>query len=251
MNTKQVLSSLMIAGALSASLLVSGIALARTKSAVLRISTQQAQGTPDTTPQKIQIGTDSGVNLSFLQTGELIQKVWLDNPSQILMDFDSPLPGSASASDGGNAVGSAGAGIVHLRSLVSPLEFPKGIFSNPRSTALTVVTNKSGTRTIYQFQLSLTSGKSPYPLVELFPSPPIKAAQLVNLTVQYNQTVLSQLSKGLAVAESKGMIERSSPSYDQAKRLIALLNQGTPFGTAIVQTGIPNAVVDRLRSLGN
>ena len=222
--------------------------IAEAKQAVLRISTQQAQGTPDTEPQVVRLGVLSGVNLSFIKTGELIQKVWLDNPTQILMDFDACLPGGAG---GGEGVGCTGATIVHLRSLVSPLEFPKGIFSNPRTTALTIVTNKSGTRTIYQFRLSLVSGKSPYPLVEIFPSPPISTAQLTNLTVQYNQTVLNQLSKGLAAAESKGMIDRSSPSYDQAKRLIALLNQGTPFGTALVQTGIPSAVVDRLRSLGN
>ena len=224
--------------------------VAEAKQAVLRISTQQAQGTPDTEPQVVQLGVLNGVNLSFIKTGELIQKVWLDNPTQILMDFDACLPGGAGGG-GENGGGCTGATIVHLRSLVSPLEFPKGIFSDPRTTALTIVTNKSGTRTIYQFRLSLVSGKSPYPLVEIFPSPPISTAQLTNLTVQYNQTVTSQLSKGLATAEAKGMIDRSSPSYEQAKRLIALLQQGTPFGTALVQTGIPSAVVDRLRSLGN
>lgn len=242
----QLRQSFLVLGLLAGLLALSDNGEASAKQAVLRISTQQAQGTPDTEPQVVKLGTQNGVNLSFIKTGELIQKVWLDNPIQILMDFDACLPGG----NGGEG-GCTGATIVHLRSLVSPLEFPKGIFSDPRITSLTIVTNKSGTRTIYQFRLSLVSGKSPYPLVEIFPSPPISTAQLTNLTVQYNQTVTSQLSKGLATAEAKGMIDRSSPSYEQAKRLIALLGQGTPFGTALVQTGIPSAVVDRLRSLGN
>ena len=220
--------------------------------AVQNVSSDTAQGTTQTGPQRIQLGYQ-GVNLSFLKTGETIKKVWLDDPTQVVIDFDGCLAGQLDTSGSGGGVSGAdcgGAAIIHLRQLPARLNFPKGLFAGG-NTSLSVVTQNGSERKLYQFQLVLAGGSPPYRTVDVLPSPAPAPAQLTSISQEYQQTVLRQLSKGLAVAESKQLVDRSSVAYQQVVATIALMQSGKPFAEALKQTGVPNALVDRLRAFAS
>lgn len=211
------------------------------RAATLRVTTQQAQGTSETGMQRIVLGMQ-GVNLSFVPTGETIQKVWLDNPARVLVDFDGCLAVSGQT-DSSNC---NGASIIRLRQLPKPIEFPSGMFPDG-NIQMTVITSS---KSIYQFTLVLAQ-ISTYGLVEVIPSPPIAGAQLVSVSQEYQQTVLGQLSRGLAYAEAKKLIDTNSQAYAQAKSLIAAMQSGISFAEATKQTNIPSSLVERLRSYGS
>lgn len=223
--------------------------------AVQNVSSDTAQGTTQTGPQRVQLGYQ-GVNLSFLKTGETIKKVWLDDPTQVVIDFDGCLASQLDAAGGGGGGGTAsgnecnGAAIIHLRQLPAPLNFPKGLFAGG-NTSLSVVTQNGSERKLYQFQLVLAGGNPPYRTVEVLPSPAPAPAQLVSVSQEYQQTVLRQLSKGLAIAESRQMVDKQSAAYQQVVATVALMQGGKPLAEAMKQTGVPLRLVDRLRGLGS
>lgn len=219
--------------------------------AVYRVSSETAEGTTQTTLQRLILGTQ-GLNLSFLKLNETVQKVWLDNPSRVVIDFDGCLSGGGlGGSPSGGSTGCNGASLIRLRQLPQAIDFPKGLFADGSTTQLTVITTSGSGRKVYQFQLVLAGGQPPYSLVEIIPSPPPAPAQLVSISQEYQQTVLRQLSKGLAIAESKQLVDRTSTAYQQVVATIALMQGGKPFVEATKQTGVPNALIDRLRSFGS
>ncbi|MBD2073376.1 hypothetical protein H6F86_05650 [Phormidium sp. FACHB-592] len=219
--------------------------------AVLRVSSQTAEGTTQTGMQRLVLGTQ-GLNLSFLRLNESVQKVWLDNPSRVVIDFDGCLSGGGlGGGDNSRIASCSGASIMRLRQLPQAIDFPKGIFADSNSTQLTVITTASGTRKVYLFQLVLAGGTPPYGMVEIVPSPLPAPAQLVSISQEYQQKVLSQLSQGLAIAETRNQIDKTSLAYQQLTATIALMQSGKPFAEAMQQTGVPSALVNRLRGYGN
>jgi len=235
---------------LSSGLALTAVPVRAEVAAVLRVSSETAEGTTQAGMQRLVLGTQ-GLNLSFLKTGESVQKVWLDNPSRVVIDFDGCLAGGPGGTPGGSSTGCNGAALIRLRQLPQPIDFPKGIFADGNTTQLTVITTSGSTRKVYQFQLVLAGGQPPYSMVEIIPSPPPAPAQLTSISQEYQQTVLRQLSKGLAYAEAKQLVDRSSGAYQQLTATIALMQGGKPFAEAIKQTGVPNALVDRLRAYGS
>jgi hypothetical protein len=222
---------------------------AQAQTAVQSVSTQNAQGTYETGVQRIVLGTTQGVNLSFIRTGETIQRVWLDDPSRVVVDFDGCLSSALSEASQCQS-NSAGTTIVHIRQLSERINFPsQAVSGNGRISLLTVVTNSTSGRKIYQFQLVLQGGAPPHSLIEIIPSPAPTPAQLVSISQEYQQTVLRQLSQGLASAEASGLVDRTSPAYAQLQSCIALMQQGTAFAEAMQQSNVPSALVDQIRGL--
>lgn len=220
------------------------------QAAIQKVSSNQAQGTTQTGVQKVVLGMHS-VNISFIPTGEVIQKVWLDNPSQIVIDFDGCLPSAANQNQGSSCSENSGATIIRLRQLPKPINFPAGYFSNTRTVNLTVVATDGSARKLYQFQLVLGGGNPPYSTIEVIPAPAPAPAQLESISAEYQRTILTQLSRGLAHAEANGMIDRSSGAYSQMQQTIALMQSGTNFEQAVAQSGVPRKLVDRLRMYGS
>lgn len=217
-------------------------AMAKESGAVLNVSTKQAQGTTETTMQRIVLGYEDVVLV--VPQGEVIQFARLDNPSQVVVNFDGAMA-ERSSGDGGST---GNASMLFLRQLNEAIEFPKGMFANPKQATLTVVTNGGGKTNLYRFRLVLAGGTPPHSIVQLIAAPAPAPAQLVSVSQEYQNTVLRQLSQGLAYAESKKMIDTSSQSYAQVKTLIALMQSGTPFAQALPQSGAPSRLVDQLRS---
>ncbi len=244
----RLLSTLLGIGLCSGSLLVapSG-AIAQT--AVLSVGQQTAQGTHETGIYTIRLGTSQGVNLSFLAVNETIQRVWLNDPSRVVLDFDGCLPGALVGGQRQSCEGTAGASIVHIRQLQQRIDFPAQVVSGTgRQTLMTIVTvGVGGDRKIYQFRLVFQSGTPPHSLVQVVPAVAITSNQINQVSPQYQQAILDQLSRGLAYAEANQLVQVNSDQHRRLKYLVTLMQQGTPYSAAIQQAQVPGTVVDRIR----
>ncbi|GAB1541319.1 hypothetical protein NUACC21_39900 [Scytonema sp. NUACC21] len=152
----------------TAILLLAGRALA--ENSVLRsIFSCQAQGLGGAIPQ-ITVWFQQGTNLSFIQTGETIKKVWLDDPSQVTLDFDGPvcMQFGQQGSETGDCENSA-ASVIHLRR-IKKLDIPG--LPNTNSTLLTVVTEKQGQRKLYTFRVIYSNGTPEYNTLAVFADVP-------------------------------------------------------------------------------
>jgi hypothetical protein len=102
-----------------------------------------------------------GTTLNFRAANEKVQRVWLDDPSQVTVDFDDV---NCRTQDQPCA-----AQVIHLRR-IKRLKFDDLPMTS--TTALTVVTDKS----IHQFQLSFpVSGKPKSTIVNIAPDPEAKS----------------------------------------------------------------------------
>lgn len=138
--------------------------------AVLRsIFSCQAQGLGGAIPT-IKVWYEQGTNLSFIPAGETIRKVWLDDPSQVTLDFDGPMCvqfGEESAGSG-DCENSA-ASVIHLRR-IEKLDIPG--LPHTDNTLLTVITEKQGRKRLYAFRVLYGEGSAEYSTLAVFPDPP-------------------------------------------------------------------------------
>jgi hypothetical protein len=156
------------------SFVVSGAALliaerAIANNAVLRsIFSCQAQGLGGSVPA-VTVWYERGTNLSFINTGETIKKVWLDDPRQVVLDFDGPMCLQFGQENGetGDCENSA-ATVIHMRR-IQKIKIP-GI-PDTDSTLLTVVTEKQGQRKLYTFTVNYGEGSPEYKTLAVFPDP--------------------------------------------------------------------------------
>ncbi|MEB3181656.1 MAG: hypothetical protein VKL59_21870 [Nostocaceae cyanobacterium] len=115
----------------------------------------------------IELAPGAGVNISFIPTGETVEKVWLDNPAIATLDADGCLSSLAGAEQpsGRQCDTSAPVSVLHLRQ-INPLIIPG--LPKSRTALLTAITNGPHGRRIYLFRV--TTGKSPsYNTVEVIP----------------------------------------------------------------------------------
>jgi hypothetical protein len=130
----------------------------------------QAQGLAGVLPT-IKVWYQQGTNLSFIQAGEVVKKVWLDDPSQVTLDFDGPVCmqfGQQQGSAAGDCENS-GANVIHLRR-IKKLNIP-GVANTGNQTLLTVVTEGQGKRKVYTFQVIYSDGEPEYKTIAIFGDP--------------------------------------------------------------------------------
>lgn len=127
---------------------------------VRQVSASQAQGLSGN-GTIVSVWSGSGTNIDFSQTGELVQRAWIDDPHAVTVDFDVPMSGQNAQGSGG------GARIVHLRR-VTGISFPN--LPQARSTLLTVITQtRSGGAKTYLFEVRYGQGTAQYASVRITP----------------------------------------------------------------------------------
>ena len=138
--------------------------------AVLRsIFSCQAQGLGGLVPT-INVWYQQGTNLSFIPAGEVIKKVWLNDPSQVTMDFDGPVCmqfGPKPNASSGDCKNSA-ANVIQLRR-IPKLNIPG--LANTSNTLLTVVTEAQGRNKLYTFRVIYGTDNPEYHTLAIFPDP--------------------------------------------------------------------------------
>ncbi|MGH2416425.1 MAG: hypothetical protein ACRDEA_22575, partial [Microcystaceae cyanobacterium] len=208
--------------------------------AVRRLSASEATGEGGAIAT-LTVWSGSGLNL-LMPDGETIQKVWLDDPSRLTVDFDTPLcSGSRDCSHSG------GASAIHLRR-INPINF--SALPKSSSTLLTVIAQGSQGRKRYLFRLTYGKGTPQYYGVTLEASPQHTSGE----TSSFKPSSLLEIERGLQVAKDKGWISQGQGNQAlewQVRSFLTLVEQGTPMPQAAKQAGISMALIQKLASLGD
>jgi hypothetical protein len=210
---------------------------------VINITVSQAKGYIGQL-YEISVWRGAGTTISFIPLDEKIRKVWLDDPSAITTDFDSPLCGT---DQGGNCDESIPL-VVHLRR-VDGLRFRN--VPKVRTTLLTIVTETAKRqRNLYQFRVSLGSGSSEYSAIIINPD---DQPGLIRLP-DNRQVTRGAVEQGLLVAQSNGLIADDQGNTELRSRVtlfLALLEKGVEAPLAANQAGVSLSLISRLAELGS
>lgn len=216
------------------SLIVSGLllgpgTLVLADPAVKRITAGEAQGLRGPVPD-LWVWPGSSTNLSFIETGEIIRSVWLDDPKAFLMSFDGPMcVGSPQASQG---CPNAAATVIRLQT-----QAPS------KSTLLTVVTTGPSGRQLYQFRLRSATRKPTYNTVSVLPGQP---------EVQSSAPVVNPESilKGLAIAQQKGLVQKDGATWQKVQQAVNLIKNSQSPEQAAATAGLPAHILQKLAQIG-
>ncbi|MCY6494247.1 hypothetical protein [Leptolyngbya sp. GGD] len=132
---------------------------------VRNVSSDQAQGIVGEAIS-LDVSPGVGLNISFIQTGELVKKAWIDDPSRITLSFDGTL--CQTISQGQECDSDQGASVVHLRQ-IRPIQFPDLPRSNANGTLLTLITEGSEGRKLYQFRVRPVTREPKYTTIAVRP----------------------------------------------------------------------------------
>jgi hypothetical protein len=127
----------------------------------------QAQGLGGAIPT-INISYQQGTNLSFIQAGEVIKKVWLNDPSQVTMDFDGPVCMQFGPKPNTGDCKNSAANVIQLRR-IKKLNIPG--LPNTSNTLLTVVTEGQGRNKLYTFRVLYGTDNPEYHTLAIFSDP--------------------------------------------------------------------------------
>ncbi len=130
----------------------------------------QAQGLEGVIPT-IDISYQQGTNLNFIPSGEIIKKVWLNDPSQVTIDFDGPVCmqfGQKPNTTTGDCKNSA-ANVIQLRR-IPKLKIPG--LPKTSNTLLTVITEGQGRNKLYTFRVLYGENAPNYHTLAIIPDLP-------------------------------------------------------------------------------
>ncbi len=127
------------------------------------VSIEEAQGTRGSIIT-LEVAPGYGLNINLIPTGEIVKKAWIDDPSRITLSFDGNLCQGASSPD--QQCNNEGATVIHLRQ-IKPIQFPNLPRSSGGGTLLTLITESSQGRKIYQFKIVPVSGQPKYTVLNV------------------------------------------------------------------------------------
>lgn len=219
---------------------------------VERLSSSHAQGLTGILPT-LTVWSGAGTNLNFIPTGEIVKKVWLDDPSQITLDFDGPMCIMGSNGTQNNCSSSA-ATVIHLRR-IHQLKFPN--LPRTATTLLSVVTTTPpGERKLYQFRVAYGTGNPQYHTIAIYPDPSVADARRTPSVIQLSglrQAGLDDIERGLQVAKARNLLGRSqgNPRLEiKVQNFLALVRNGLSIQSALKQAGVSMALISKLGEFG-
>ncbi|MFB2834229.1 hypothetical protein [Floridanema evergladense] len=184
-----------------------------------------------------------GLNISFIPTGETVEKVWLDDPSWVTVDVDGCLPGLTNSN-----CDRPGANVLHLRR-IKPLNFP-GLSRSPSgSSLLTVITRNSSGRRLYLFRIAKVS-EIEYHTVEVVNKNQINSPFSRNSERAVDSQTYSQIERGIQVVIERRLLRRGSPLWYRISYFLSRLKEGYPLEQARIDSNISVDLVNRLHQLG-
>ncbi|PSN11324.1 hypothetical protein C7293_24710 [filamentous cyanobacterium CCT1] len=219
------------------SLVLAGISNpAWAQAATRTISNRAARG--DHAPVTVELHPGHGVTLNFRPVGAVVHRAWLDDPSQVTLDFDDTRCAAVAAP------GECAATVIHLRR-IHPLSFPG--LPTTDTTTLTIVTDHD----IYTFQLAFPmSGAPAYSILAIQPDTQSPYATAILTTQISSLTGVRWVEQGLLEAQRRNLVASGDPLWERLQALLDLLKQGTPLTEAAQLAGVSEALVLRLGELG-
>ncbi|MGB3642697.1 MAG: hypothetical protein WBA39_34700 [Rivularia sp. (in: cyanobacteria)] len=209
------------------------------KNGVKRISSYIATGNSESEIPLIELSPGYGVNISFIPTGETVEKVWLDNPAIAYEDVDGCLSGL-----GKECESESGATVLHLRR-IKPLDFKQLPSSN--SSLLTVVT-KGEKRRVYLFRVAMGDKTPKLHTIEITPTKEELNTDRFLITHIEN---LQLIKRGLVVAKQQRLISQESRVWRRLQNFLVSARAGEQINVAALKSGISMQLVNRLIELGH
>jgi len=210
---------------------------------VRTIKQTQASG-QTATLQTINVWNGHGVALSFYQVQETIKRVWLDDPSQILVDTDGCLEKLDQNCQ------TPGAGLIYLRR-IKKVNIP-GLPQSP-TTLLTVITQTStGDRKAYSFRVAVSSGSPKYSQVIITPdaveTKTATTPQLPSLVT--NLETVNSIRNGIAISIRNKTLTPNNELHQRLKKLLTYLQQGDELTAASNKAVVSMELVNKLIEIG-
>ena len=211
------------------------------KQSVKQITTDVATGNSSKSIPLIELSPGYGVNISFIKSGEIIEKVWLDNPTFASLDVDGCL------STEGRECDKEGATVIHLRR-IKPLKVPQLINSN--TSLLTVIAKGKSGRKVYLFKVKMGDKTPTNHTLEIIPSTKI-SPETIQFSNIKNINELQLLSRGLKIVNTRGLISIESPLWSRITNFLTKIRMGESVNSAARKSGISMRLVNRLIELGS
>ena len=204
-----------------------------------RISQDTATGHSGSEIPLIELSPGYGVDISFIPSGEIVEKVWLDNPAIASLDVDGCLSGLGRECD------SPGATVLHLRR-INPLTVPQ--LPKTNSSLLTVVARGHSGRRVYLFRVAMGNTNPKYHTIEVT-SAAQEEREIRELSPQYQNLLF--ISRGLKIAQQQRLISPESRLWKRIENFFTNVRTGESISSAARKSGITLQLVNRLMELGN
>lgn len=210
---------------------------------VVRVIKQTQAGGESATLQTINVWNGHGVSISFYKVGETIQRAWLDDPSQILIDTDGCLEGINQNCQ------NPGAGLIHLRR-IKKVNI-SGLPQTP-TTLLTIITQtSSGERKAYSFRVTTSNGEPKYSQVVIKNDVAVKQNTVPKFQPLVNTFKTTRnIKNGISVAIQNKWINSNDQLHQRLEQLINYLQQGNELSIAAEKASVSMKLVNKLISLG-
>ncbi|MDF5737773.1 hypothetical protein [Nostoc sp. S13] len=207
---------------------------------------KQSQVTGSTAKlQKINIWNGSGVSISFYEVKEIVKRVWIDDPSQVLIDTDGCLEGIDQNCQNSSA------GLLHLRRIK---KLPVPGLPQTSATLLTVVTQtQDGSKHIYHFQVTPSNSRPEYSEVsiiddQLSSSSLVTRPRLSPLVQTINTT--KQIRAGMSLAITSGWLSSNDELHNRIEQFLTNFQGGEQMPTAATKAGVSLKLINKLIELG-
>ena len=214
---------------------------------VLDLPLSQLQSTRLTT---LSIPRGHSITVSFIDSGHRIQSVWLDDPSHLVFNTDTPLCAQATQRDCGSA------SVIRIRQLAQEINFPANAgnqfpsSAGGHSTVMTLVaTDSQNQPVLYSVVLNVVpQSTATYATIRVVPDRPYSPPGIVRRQVQ---TRLAEIRRGLQQAQQQQLMDTQHPQWTKLQSFLALAATGNlSLNDAIAQSGVSRALIDRLASMG-
>ncbi|MEO0843129.1 MAG: hypothetical protein AAFX46_03765 [Cyanobacteria bacterium J06636_27] len=186
----------------------------------------------------INVWRGHGVSLSFYKLKETIKRVWIDDPSKVLVDSDGCLQGID------NDCESSGAGLLHLRR-INQLDI-QGI-PKTQATHLTVITESRTGRNSYHFRVFPANDNPKYSQITIVPDAKLKPLKPIQKKPDVNVKYIGQ---GIDKALRNGLVARDDELYKRVHNLLQALRRGENLQLAAFKSGVSMRLIRKLQKLG-
>ncbi|BDA76044.1 hypothetical protein CAL7716_102100 (plasmid) [Calothrix sp. PCC 7716] len=213
-------------------------------SIVRSVEASQVSG-KNATGKTIKVWAGHGVSISFYSSGEIIQKIWFDDPSQFIVDVDGCLEGMNNCS-GENV----GAGLIHIRR-INQVNIP-GLPKASYGSHLTVITvSSTGDKKVYHFNVVPGNGRPEYSQFEIISSTSATPNRAAQQTADY--TALSDsrfISKGMKIALTNQWLAANGQLWQRLNQVVTARAQGIDLTLAASNAGVSMQLIEKLMQMG-
>jgi hypothetical protein len=206
------------------------------------VSVERALGNSGS-PYRVFLSPGTGVSIS-VPDGEFVEKVWLDNPAEIVVDANGCLSGLPKV---GECKGEATA--LHLRA-IERLNFP-GVLVSDTSLLSIIAATPDGKRNIYLFEI-IPSARGKQTIFAIAIENPQPAIALAPQVEEVRPKAISALAveRGASIAAAASIYPPNSPIWNRVRDFVSRLKGGQGVRASAAAAGVSLELLYKLQTLG-